>query len=239
MDGENQEPIEGAVNNDVPAENLPEQVEDQAEQHENVADQDEHQPEQDPELDRIENQQDQPANEQFQEEQNNQNQPANEEFQNRPNDEDREEKDDNENSDIEFIENEAPLQEESFQENNLSRVAMIHKKIAEDLATKEAEENKRKESLRQQAKRELELWYTERERQMERNRTTMKDEEQLRLNAALEKSDNRVCDWQKVIRMLEFSGGTAVKPRKDLSRMKAVLLNAARHSEKRNAEQNY
>ena len=112
---------------------------------------------------------------------------------------------------------------------NLTALQLVTKRREEELATKDAEEHRRKEELRQQAKADLERWYGERKRLMNQQRETMKHDEEVLRTSSLEKSTKESCDWGKVIRMLDFSPGTQLsKSKRDVTRMKACIVNAKR-----------
>jgi hypothetical protein len=106
--------------------------------------------------------------------------------------------------------------------------AFIERQQAE-LAAKDANEQRNKDELRQQAKNDLERWYRERNMSMECKRRTMKADEDILRSNALETSDKTSCDWAKVIRFLDFNSGTQLsKTKRDLTRMKACMIHAKR-----------
>ncbi|CAF1033546.1 unnamed protein product, partial [Adineta ricciae] len=119
-----------------------------------------------------------------------------------------------------------------FVMESVSPLQAITKKREEDIAVKDAEEKRKIDELRQQAKSDLERWYKDRQQQLEQHRqTTRTDEEDLRAKA-LEKSTKDTCDWSKVIRLLEFNDGTQLsKSKRDLTRMKSCMLIARRANE--------
>lgn len=98
-------------------------------------------------------------------------------------------------------------------------------------------EKQKIEQLRQQGKKDLECWYEERRVSMERKRQSMKQEETATITQALEKSDKNTCDWAKVIRFLDFSQGTQLtKQKRDINRMRAVIIQAKRDKDGQNSE---
>ncbi len=116
-----------------------------------------------------------------------------------------------------------------FTNIDTSPLQAVIKKREEEIAAKDAEENRKIEELRQQAKTDLERWYKDRERQLEENRQTMKNNENDLRSKSLEKSSKELCDWSKVIRFLEFTDGTQVsKAKRDVTRMKSCMLTAKR-----------
>ena len=98
---------------------------------------------------------------------------------------------------------------------------LFNRRYEEELAVKDAEEERRKDQLRQQAKDDLQRWYDERQIHMEQRRDRMKNEDDLHLQKASKQSDKRLCDWDKVMRLVEFS-----KSKRDLNRMKTSIINA-------------
>lgn len=120
---------------------------------------------------------------------------------------------------------------------NLSRLQAFNARRQQEIAEMEVIEKQKIEELRQQGKKELERWYEDRRRQMEQKRQSMKQEQDVSLTKALEKSDKETCDWAKVIRFLEFSQGTQVtKQKRDINRMRAVIIQAKRDKEARKSE---
>lgn len=112
---------------------------------------------------------------------------------------------------------------------NLSALQVINKRCEQELAVRVAEETRRKDDLRQQAKADLDRWYGERKRQMEQKRETMKHDEDALRTSSLEKSTKESCDWAKVIRLLDFSPGTQLsKSKRDVTRMKSCIIDAKR-----------
>ncbi|CAF1325627.1 unnamed protein product [Adineta ricciae] len=100
----------------------------------------------------------------------------------------------------------------------------------QQLAEKDAAEKRKIDELRNQAKTDLDRWYRERQMHMEQKLQSMKDEEEAFRTKALQKSDNSSCDWAKVVRLLEFSQGAQVtKNKRDVNRMKSIILQATRH----------
>jgi hypothetical protein len=95
-------------------------------------------------------------------------------------------------------------------------------------------EKQKIEELRQQGKKELERWYEERRTHIEQKRQSTRHEEDKTVTQALEKSDKTACDWAKVIRFLEFSQGSQItKQKRDLNRMRAVIIQAKRDKDNR------
>lgn len=112
---------------------------------------------------------------------------------------------------------------------SLSPLQAFNQRRQEEIAVKDAEENRRKDELRQQAKRDLERWYQDRKMTMERKRETIQQEEDALRTNALQKSDKESCDWAKVIRFLEFSPGSQLsKSKRDITRMKSCIIHAKR-----------
>lgn len=100
----------------------------------------------------------------------------------------------------------------------------------QQLAEKDAAEKQKIDELRNQAKAELDRWYQERRMHMEQKLQSMKNEEEVFRTKALQKSDNNSCDWAKVVRLLEFSQGAQLtKNKRDINRMKSIILQATRH----------
>jgi hypothetical protein len=117
----------------------------------------------------------------------------------------------------------------SVHDEKLSLLQAFNERRQQEIAEKDVEENRKIEELRQQAKKDLERWYKERERQMEQKRQTMKhDEDDLRTES-LAKSSKEVCDWGKVIRLLDFSQGSQLtKTKRDISRMRSCIITSKR-----------
>jgi len=121
-----------------------------------------------------------------------------------------------------------------FPNEKLSPLEVINKKREEEIAAKDAEENRKIEELRQQAKKDLENWYNERQRQMDKKLQTMKNEDNDLYIKALEKSSKESCDWSKVIRLLDFTDGKqSTRSNRDLTRMKECMFNAKRINDKK------
>jgi Zn-dependent metalloprotease len=109
----------------------------------------------------------------------------------------------------------------------MSPVELFNHQYEQALAVKHAEEQQRKEELRQQAKKELEYWYKERQQQMQYKRQTMKSDEDILRMKSLETSSKELCNWTKVVQLLEFSSGTQLsKSKRDITRMKSCIINA-------------
>ena len=116
-----------------------------------------------------------------------------------------------------------------FSNEETSPLHAINKKREEEIAAKDAEEKRKIDELRQQAKTDLERWYKDRQSQMEQKRQTMKNDENDLRSKSLEKSTKELCDWSKVIRLLEFTDGTQLsKSKRDVTRMKSCMLTAKR-----------
>jgi len=116
-----------------------------------------------------------------------------------------------------------------FSTEDTSPLEALNKRRQQEIAEKDAVENRKIDELRQQAKHDLECWYNERQRQMEQKRQTMKHEENDLRTAALEKSSKESCDRAKVIRLVDFSQGSQLtKSKKDISRMKTCIVDAKR-----------
>ena len=113
--------------------------------------------------------------------------------------------------------------------DNISALNAFNARRQEEIAEMEVVEKQKIEELRQQAKKDLERWYNERRTQMEQKRQTMREEQDDSLTQALQKSDKQSCDWAKVIRLLDFSQGTQItKQKRDINRMRAVIVQAKR-----------
>ncbi len=121
-----------------------------------------------------------------------------------------------------------------FANEELSPLTAINKRREEEIAAKDAEENRRIEILRQQAKTDLENWHHERQRQLEQKLQTIRNEDDLYRKFSSEKSSKEFCDWSKVIRLLDLTDGRQLTTSKrDLTRMKECMLNAKRFNEKK------
>lgn len=113
--------------------------------------------------------------------------------------------------------------------DNLSALNEFNARRQQEIADMEVVEKQKIEELRQQAKKDLERWYEERRAEMEQKRRTMREEQDDSLTQALQKSDKQSCDWAKVIRLLDFSQGTQItKQKRDINRMRAVIVQAKR-----------
>ena len=111
-----------------------------------------------------------------------------------------------------------------------SPIEQFNVRHQQQLAEKDAAEKRKIDELRNQAKTDLDRWYQERRMHMEQKLQSMKDEEEVFRTKALQKSDNSSCDWAKVVRLLEFSqGAQATKNKRDVNRMKSIILQATRH----------
>ena len=107
----------------------------------------------------------------------------------------------------------------------------------QQIAEKDAEEQRKIDELRKQAKNDLDRWYQDRHMHMEQQRQTIKTEEEVFRTKALEQSDRNSCDWSKVIRLLDFSQGSQLsKSKRDLNRMKSTIMRATRDKINRTSE---
>ncbi|CAF2725831.1 unnamed protein product [Rotaria sp. Silwood2] len=124
-----------------------------------------------------------------------------------------------------------------FSNEVVSPIQAVYKKREQEIAAKDAEENRKIDELRKQAQNDLEHWYNERNKQMEQKRQTMKIEEDNLRTHALEKTTKTSCDWSKVISLLDFTDGKQFsKSKRDLTRMKSCIFNAKRISESKKLE---
>jgi len=120
---------------------------------------------------------------------------------------------------------------------NLSRLKEFNIRRQQEIAEMDVIEQQKIEELRQQGKKDLERWYEDRRIRMEQKRQTIKQEDDVKLTQALQKSDKNTCDWAKVIRFLDFSQGTQItKQKRDLNRMRAVIIQAKRDKDGRRSE---
>ncbi len=121
--------------------------------------------------------------------------------------------------------------------DDLSPVQAFHIRRQQEIAEIDAKEKQKIEELRQQGKKELERWYEDRRVRMEQKRQSIKNDEGVTVTQALEKSDKNTCDWAKVIRFLDFSQGTQVtKQKRDINRMRAVIIQAKRDRDGKKTE---
>jgi len=119
----------------------------------------------------------------------------------------------------------------------LSPVQAFHIRRQQEIAEMDAKEKQKIEELRQQGKKELERWYEDRRVRMEQKRQSIKNEEGVTVTQALQKSDKNTCDWAKVIRFLDFSQGTQItKQKRDINRMRAVIIQAKRDRDSKKTE---
>ena len=117
-------------------------------------------------------------------------------------------------------------------QDTVNPVQAFQARRQQEIAEKDADEKLKNDEIRQSAKADLERWYKERQMQMERNRQTMKQDEDALRTSALEKSDRGACDWGKIVRFLDFSPGTQMsKGKRDITRMKTCLMQAKRDRE--------
>lgn len=122
-----------------------------------------------------------------------------------------------------------------FSNQEQSPLYAINKKREEEIAAKDVDENRKIAELRQQAKIDLDNWYNERQRNMEKKFQTMKTDENNYYSKQSEPSSKEFCDWSKVIRLVDFNDGKQVSiSKRDLTRMKTCMFNAKRFSEKKN-----
>lgn len=120
---------------------------------------------------------------------------------------------------------------------NISPLQAFNAQRQQEIAEMEVIEKQKIEELRQQGKKELERWYEDRRKQMEQKRQSMRQEQDDSITRALEKSDKETCDWAKVIRFLDFSQGTQItKQKRDINRMRAVIIQAKRDKDGRKSE---
>ena len=118
-----------------------------------------------------------------------------------------------------------------------SPLQAFNQRRQEEISAKDTEENRQKDELRQQAKRDLERWYQDRKMTMERKRETMKQEEDALRTTALQKSDKESCDWAKVIRFLDLSPGSQLsKSKRDVTRMKSCIVHAKRDKDSKKSD---
>ncbi|CAF0928418.1 unnamed protein product [Didymodactylos carnosus] len=95
-----------------------------------------------------------------------------------------------------------------------------------EIAEKDAEEQRKTNELKQQAKQDLNQWYNERQKRLEEKRKQMKNDEEILRTKAQEKSVKQTCNWDKVLQYIDFSPTSGLtKSKRDLSRMKTILLN--------------
>lgn len=126
---------------------------------------------------------------------------------------------------------------EYISDNSSSPLEEFNRRREQEIAEMDRIEKEKIEQLRQQGKKDLERWYEERRISMERKRQSMKSEETVAISEALEKSDKDSCDWAKVIRFLDFSQGTQLtKQKRDINRMRAVIIQAKRDKDGKNSE---
>ncbi|CAF3461960.1 unnamed protein product [Rotaria socialis] len=119
-----------------------------------------------------------------------------------------------------------------FSNEDLSPVQIFNRKHEQEIAAKDAEEIQKIEELRQQARQQLDLWYSERHKQIEKKRQTTKIEENRLHKEALETSAKESCDWSKIIRLADFNDGKQLsQSKRDITRMKTCIFNAKRVSD--------
>ena len=114
-----------------------------------------------------------------------------------------------------YVEKEEPENIKKWRENQ--------KKMIEE---KDIAEEKKKEELRAQAKKELQEWHQERKARLEKRKTENQEREAQHLdeNSPLkDKSDAYI--WERVAKMVD-SGSKTSRSTKDISRMKAMILNS-------------
>jgi hypothetical protein len=120
---------------------------------------------------------------------------------------------------------------------NASPLEAFNKRRKQEIAEMDVIEKQKIEELRKQGKQDLERWYEDRRIRMEQKRQTIKQDEGITVTQALEKSDKNSCDWAKVIRFIDFSQGTQLtKHKRDLNRMRAVIIQAKRDKDGRRTE---
>ena len=114
-----------------------------------------------------------------------------------------------------------------FSVENLVPLHALEIRRQEEIAAKDVEERRQLDELRQQAKKDLEQWYTERQRQVEQSKRVAQQEEEALRGKALKKSSKGSCDWSEVIKLLDLSSSQSVNTSKrDMSRMKSAIINA-------------
>jgi hypothetical protein len=90
------------------------------------------------------------------------------------------------------------------------------------IAEKDAAEEKKKEELREQAKKELEQWHAQRKAQLEqRKKQNREREKEISLECA--PTPDGASPWEKIAKMVDGGSKTA-KGTKDTSRMKSLIL---------------
>ena len=120
---------------------------------------------------------------------------------------------------------------------NLSPLQAFNTRRQQEINEKDAEEKRKIDELRQQAKQDLDRWYQDRQKRMEKQRQTIKSDEDSLRTQALEKSDKNSCNWAKIIRFLEFAQGTQLsKGKRDLNRMKSSIIHANRDKDRQQSE---
>lgn len=125
----------------------------------------------------------------------------------------------------------------SVPRDNLSALHAFNARRQEEIAEMDAIEKQKIDELRREAKKDLEEWYEERRTRMEQKRQSVRQEQDDSLTQALQKSDKKTCDWAKVIRLLDFSQGTQVtKQKRDINRMRAVIIQAKRDKDGQKSE---
>lgn len=113
--------------------------------------------------------------------------------------------------------------------SSLNPLELFNRRYEEELTAKEAAEERRKDELREQAQRDLQRWYDERQMKMEHRRDQMKNDDDLHRLQASEQSDKQYCDWTKLIQLIDLSPGTEYsRSKRDLTRMKTSIINAKR-----------
>jgi len=120
---------------------------------------------------------------------------------------------------------------------DLSPSQAFHIRRQQEIAEMDVIEKQKIEELRQQGKKDLERWYEDRRIRMEQKLQSIRKEEDVTVTQALEKSDKNTCDWAKIIRLIDFSQGTQItKQKRDLNRMRAVIIQAKRDKDDRKSE---
>ncbi|CAF1095669.1 unnamed protein product, partial [Didymodactylos carnosus] len=103
----------------------------------------------------------------------------------------------------------------------------MDEKRRSEIAEKDAKEEKQINELKQQAKNDLNQWYNERKKRTDEKRKQIKNDEEILRAKAGEKSVKQSCDWEKVLQLVDFSPSSSItKSKRDLSRMKSIMLNA-------------
>jgi len=88
---------------------------------------------------------------------------------------------------------------------------------------KDAAEEKKKEELREQAKKELEQWHAQRQKQLElRKKENREREKEISKEVSPAKDD--ASSWEKIAKMIDSGSKASKNAPKDNSRMKSLIL---------------